>query len=303
VAAVRRPVTGLSGSVVGDLDRYGVVLAPDRHLGAGRAGVLEDVGQRLLDDPVHRHGRGRGDRGEVPVNGQSHRQAGGPDAGSQRVQFAGARLRGEPGPLVWVAQDMQQAASLLQCLPRAVLDLLQDPAGWLSRRTGAACLQHDHAQVMGDDVVQFPGDPCPLSRGGLLGLTLRGGAPRGQRDGPPAGVDEHARQPECQQLEERQCHGHRAALPTQGEGQRQLAPVADRGHDRGGEDQRGGRAAEAGVRAQRVGGSEQHERERQTLHQVVGEQAQQSYASPDRQPHQQRRAAAQRQRPAQQQGQ
>jgi hypothetical protein len=62
---------------------------------------------------------------------------------------------------------------------------------------------------MGDDVVQFPGDPAPLGRRGLLGLALQCGAPRGQRGGLPAGADEDACQPEGHQLQQRQCHTRR----------------------------------------------------------------------------------------------
>jgi len=47
---------------------------------------------------------------------------------------------------------------------------------------------------MGDDVVQFPGDPGPLSRRDVLGLALQRRGPRGQRVGPPAGADENASQ-------------------------------------------------------------------------------------------------------------
>jgi hypothetical protein len=79
--------------------------------------------------------------------------------------------------------------------------------------------------------------------------------------------------------------------------------VTDHGHDRGGENQPDDRMAQAGVRAQGVGGGEQHEHERQAPHRVVSDQAQQRNARPDRQPHQQRLAAAHHQRPAQQQGQ
>ena len=63
---------------------------------------------------------------------QVHRQAGGPDAGGQRVQVPGARLRGEPGFLVRVAQHAQHAAGLGQRLPCAVLDFLQGRPGWLA---------------------------------------------------------------------------------------------------------------------------------------------------------------------------
>jgi hypothetical protein len=49
-------------------------------------------------------------------------------------------------------------------------------------------VQHDHAEVVGDDVVQFPGDPGPLGRRGLLGLALEGRSRAvGQREGRKSG--------------------------------------------------------------------------------------------------------------------
>jgi len=41
-------------SVVDDLERQRVGLVAHRHRSTGRARVLEDVGERLLDDPVRR---------------------------------------------------------------------------------------------------------------------------------------------------------------------------------------------------------------------------------------------------------
>ena len=75
-------------------------------------------------------------------------------------------------------------------------------------------MQHDHAEVVGDDVVQFPGDPGPLSRRSLLGLPLQRRAPRGHRYGLPAAADQNANQPECQKLQRLQSRGH---LPDLGE--------------------------------------------------------------------------------------
>ena len=49
-------------------------------------------------------------------------------------------------------------------------------------------------------------------------------APRGQRGGLPAGVDEHASQPEGHQLEERQCHARPAAAALR-EDQPQVSPL------------------------------------------------------------------------------
>ena len=115
-----------------------LVRASDRHLGAGRARVLEYVGQRLLDDPVDRHVHGRGQRGEVAVDGPG--SPAGPRPGrwpARACQLADARLRGEPGLLVRVAQHAEQAAGLGQRLPRAVLDLLQGRGPPPSRRPRA----------------------------------------------------------------------------------------------------------------------------------------------------------------------
>jgi hypothetical protein len=61
-------------------------------------------------------------------------------------------------------------------------------------------MQHDHAEVVGNDVVQFAGDPGPLPGRGLLGLALQRRAPRGQRGGLPTGADENASQPERHEL-------------------------------------------------------------------------------------------------------
>jgi hypothetical protein len=43
-----------ASTIVDDLHRDILVAVADHHLGAGRAGVLDHVGQRLLDDPVGR---------------------------------------------------------------------------------------------------------------------------------------------------------------------------------------------------------------------------------------------------------
>jgi len=182
------------GAVVGDLDRYRVARAGDGHLGVRRAGVLEDVGQCLLDDAVGGHAYGRGQsRVVVGVDDQVYGQAGPADAVGQRGQVADARLRGEPGLLVRIAQDAEQAAHLGQCLPPAVLDLFQGRRGRASRRLGRGGLQDHDAEMMGDDVVQLAGDP-----GALGGDCLPGLLP--QCRGTPAGTDDYADQPAGQDL-------------------------------------------------------------------------------------------------------
>ena len=217
--------------------------------------MLEDVGQRLLDDAVcghiHRCWQGR----VVTADGQADLQARGAQAAGQRWQLAYARLRGAVGLLIWLAQDAERAAGFNQGLPSAVLNFLQ---GHRVSPASGPCpcgVQHDHAEMVGDDVVQFPGDPGPLGRHGLLGLALHRGVPRDHRDGSPAAADQGTSQPERRNLQKRQCHARTAV-----EQQPQPAVLADLVHDGGGEDQAGGRAAQAGVRAQRVGGGEQHER-------------------------------------------
>ena len=116
-----------------------------------------------------------------------------------------------PGLLIRVAQDAQQAAGLGQGLPSAVLDFLQGRRVRPARCPRPGGVQHDHAEVVGDDVVQFPGDPGPLGRRGLLGLALQRRAPRGEPGGLPAGADENASQQERRKLQQRQCHVRRAA--------------------------------------------------------------------------------------------
>ena len=268
--------------------------------------MLEHVGQRLLDDAVGRHVHTLRQRRVVTVDEQADLQASGAEAVGQRGQLADARLRGAAGLLVWVAEHAEQAAGFGQGLPSAVLDFLQGRRIRPARGPRPGGVQHDHAEVVGDDVVQFPADPGPLRRRGLLGLALQARAPRGQRGSLPAGADENAGHPERQELQRCQFHDRQAGML--GEDQPQRAHIADFGHDRGGNGQAGDRAAQAGVRAQRVGGGKQRDRELQALRRgtarVHGEQGlRQRHARAGRQPRQQWRAAAQHQRRAHQQGQ
>ena len=128
--------------------------------------------------------------GVLIVDDQVHRQAGRADAVGQRGQVAEAGLRGEPGLLVRFAQDAQQAAHLGQRLPPGVLDLFQGRRGRAPRRPCPGGLQDDHAEVMGDDIVQFAGDPGAFGGDGLLGLPLQRRVAPGQGRGVPAGPDE-----------------------------------------------------------------------------------------------------------------
>jgi hypothetical protein len=182
-------------AVVRDLDRDGVIHASDAHLGVRRARVLEDVGQCLLDDPVDGHVHRRGQGRATAVDLETHRQARRADALGQRGQLTQARLRGELGLLVGLAQDDEQAPHLAQRLPPALLDFLQGPRQRLPRGLGPGGLQDHHAEMMRDDVVQFAGDPGSLGGHRPLGLALQRRVVAGQRRCLPAGADEQAGQP------------------------------------------------------------------------------------------------------------
>jgi hypothetical protein len=174
--------------------------------------VLEHVGQRFLDDAVGGHGHRRRQGRVVTVDGQADLQARGAQAAGQRRQLADARLRGAAGLKIRVAEHAEQAAGLGQGLPSAVLDFLQGRRVRPARGPRPGGVQHDHAEVVGDDVVQFPGDPGPLSRRGLLGLTLQRRVPGAERGGLPAGPDDNASQQERRKLQQRQCHVRRRAV-------------------------------------------------------------------------------------------
>ena len=123
---------------------------------------------------------------------------------AKHVKFADRRRRGEFGLLVRVAPDVRAGG---WSRPAPAVRCSRSSAGSprpASRRRSTGRQQHDDAEVMGDDVVQFPGDPCPLQRPrpARPGAAWRRSAPR--RGGPPAGVNRCASQPECQQLQERQ---------------------------------------------------------------------------------------------------
>ena len=157
--------------VHGDLERFLAVAHDDARATAAR--VLERVRERLLDDPVRRDREARVEHPRLALDDQLHLEAGGSELLEQLVHAVepGRRVRG-----LLVAQDPQHPAHVrerqaarrrdrLERRARLVGPLLDDPQG-------AACLDHDHADVVGDDVVQLAGDPLPLVAHRPFGLLV-----------------------------------------------------------------------------------------------------------------------------------
>ena len=143
----------------------------DDHLRAGRARVLERVGQRLLHDPVRR----QVDAGRQRTRRRPRRAA--RPAGRRRAASSTSASRpaspgcGASAGLSSAARAGRRAAGAARPAPRArsACDRRRAPGG---RRSGSASSRprpglglHDHhAEAVGDHVVQLARDP-----GALLG--------------------------------------------------------------------------------------------------------------------------------------
>jgi hypothetical protein len=138
--------------------------------------VLDDVGERLLHDPVggQLQPRGQGPRG--PLDLHLHRDPGRLGVGGEQVQ------RREPGlglgRHVVGAQGAQQPAHVLERAPPGLLDHAQRPGrllrGLLDQVGAHARLDGDHAHRVGHDVVQVARDPGALIGDGPAGQLLPG---------------------------------------------------------------------------------------------------------------------------------
>ena len=138
--------------------------------------MLAGVGQRLLDHPVGGQLGALRQRVRRALLGQRHRHARGPGLLDQLPELAEAGLGGQLGPGVAGAEQSEQPPHLGQGLPSGRRDGRQRPAGpfrvAVQRVSGAVGLDHHDADVVSDHVVQFPGDPGSLGRGGDLGLGV-----------------------------------------------------------------------------------------------------------------------------------
>ena len=151
-----------------------MVVGAESHLGTSAgAGVLERVGQRLLDDAV---------RGQVhagwkvrrnTISRQRDIQTRPCELIDEPRDIGDARLGTEPANLGSWSQDAQQVAQLIECFAAGLfycLHRLHRPLRVIARHgPGGAGLHRHHAHPMGDDVVQLTRDP-----GSLLGHHLAG---------------------------------------------------------------------------------------------------------------------------------
>lgn len=185
---LRAAVCPLGDAGVGDPDAYGGGLGGHADLGRGaRTGVLEGVGQGLLDDAVHGELYAAAQRVEIahgPVGDGQARRA---DPCQQGVQVADARLRAEQPFVVRAVrvrpQDAQDAAEFAHGLPAGVAEEAQGLGGPLvvvGGEGGCAVGEPDHdGEVVADDVVHLAGDPGALGGGGepdaLVAFDLQAG--------------------------------------------------------------------------------------------------------------------------------
>ena len=191
-----------------DLDDEPLGVASYGDVGMRRLGMAQRVGERLLHDPVGGQTDGRWQVAKVAGHVQGDGQTAAPDALDEGRDVTQAGLRCERLVAVVGAQDAEHAPHLDQCRAPARLDLLQR-RGDVTRvcfRSGAGAggLQHHHAEVVADDVVQLARDPAALvhkQRSSLLlesRCAFRGGRGRQavvrHETGQPAGEAHHPEQ-------------------------------------------------------------------------------------------------------------
>jgi hypothetical protein len=164
-----------------------LVLAPSQvHLGRRGAGVLERVGQRLLDDPVRREVDAGGHGPSLAEHAHLDRQPGRARAFDQGVELGQRRLRRKRARLALAAvQQAEQAAHLDQRGAARVLDLRGGLRGAVGIAVDdpprAAGLDDHHRDAVRDDVVHLARDPPALlgHRPLRVGLVRLLGADRG----------------------------------------------------------------------------------------------------------------------------
>ena len=142
--------------------------------------MLDDVGERLLDDAVNgqleREGQGAVGPGHVQVD----RGAGGPDGFDQIFDVEESGGWGEIGrPVLFLAQEAEDNPQFFLGRPADGLDGFQCGARLLRaaghQAAADAGLDGDHREGVGDDVVQFAGDADPFFADLLAGAFGFGG--------------------------------------------------------------------------------------------------------------------------------
>ena len=155
-------------------ERLGVGQAEPRRRRGDR--VLEDIGERLLCDPVDGELDGRRQREPFPGDGPRRRQPGDPDLVDQVVDLGDARLRRARAGVAVVAQYAEQPVHLVQCLPSGGRDVFRRGFGLFGvgprGERGPVGERDHHRQIVRHDVVHLAGDPGSLARGGDLRLLV-----------------------------------------------------------------------------------------------------------------------------------
>jgi hypothetical protein len=156
-----------------EFERVGAVA--EQHRSVRAPGVLDDVGQRLLQDPECREVDALGERARVALDGEVHPQAGRARALEQSVEVGQPGLGRALGRLVLAgAQQLERAVHLGHRLPAEVGDPRRGLGDALvgHGRAQRLRLDDDQAHVVRDDVVELLGDPHPLLRDRPLGEQL-----------------------------------------------------------------------------------------------------------------------------------
>ena len=181
-AAARGVVPGARpGAVVGDVEADLVVVDGQVDRGPGARRVLDDVGERLLDDAVDRQLQRRGERAVGPGHVQVHRGARGPDGLDQLLDVDEPRGRRQGGrSVLLVAQQPEDDPQFFLGRSADGLDGFQGGAGLL-RAPGHEApadsgLDGDHREGVGHDVVQLAGDANTLLADLLAGAFGLGGS-------------------------------------------------------------------------------------------------------------------------------
>ena len=148
-----------SGTVVGYLQLDLGITVVDLHPGAGRAGVLEGVGERLLNYPVGGEVHTGRQGSDIPFDAQFDGQTGLACLLDQGVQVLEAGLRGKSKLRIGAPQDAGQPAQLRErlasgrlnrgeCLPGFLLLTLEQTLGRLR-------LHDHHAHAVRHHIVKL----------------------------------------------------------------------------------------------------------------------------------------------------
>ena len=172
-----------------------VPVAAEPHLGAGTGtGVLEHVGERLLDDAVREQVDAGRKLPRQPVRRQRDVQARPAGLLDEPGEIREAGLGAQPVEAGLRSEDPEQVAQLVQRLASGLLHRRHRPQGALGvlggHGLGRARLHRHQAHPVGDHVVQLARDAGPLldhDPAGLGGLFLQqlGGALAAQPETAP----------------------------------------------------------------------------------------------------------------------